>query len=99
MPRKKATPKTEEKSEETPMEEVRQPDKAVPITVPKASKPKEIKTEATIVALQDVDKTNYNGVIYPAIKEGNQAKVPIAFAQHLSKIRDIDGHKLITIVK
>jgi hypothetical protein len=99
LPRKKDTSKFEDKMEDTPMEEIKTEAKPVPINVPKASKPKEIKTEVVVVALQDVDKTNYNGVIYPAIKEGNQAKLPIAFAKYLSTIRDIDGHKLITIVK
>lgn len=97
MPRKKTTDKTED----TPMEEVKTEEtKSVPIkNVPKPSKPKEVKKEVTVVALKNVDKTNYNGVIYPGIKEGSQAKLPINFANYLATIKDIDGHKIITIVK
>ena len=97
MPRKKTTDKTED----TPMEEVKTEEKkSVPIkNVPKASKPTEVKKEVTVVALKNVDKTNYNGIIYPGIKEGSQAKLPINFANYLATIKDIDGHKIITIVK
>jgi hypothetical protein len=98
MPAKK---KTIDKTEDAHMEEVKTEEtKSVPIkSVPKASKPKEIKKEVTVVALKDVEKTNFNGVIYPGIKEGHQAKLPINFANYLAMIKDIDGHKIITIVK
>lgn len=68
-------------------------------STPKASTPKKVNTKIEVMALRPVDKTYYNDKFYPALDEGDQYTYPKEVAEYLDTLRDVDGKKLVKIIK
>ncbi len=68
-------------------------------SVPKASTPKKVNDKIEVMALRPVDKTYYNDKFYPALDEGDQYTYPKEVAEYLDTLRDVDGKKLVKIIK